>query len=79
MMMNQTRMKMKQILLLLSVFSLIIMAACQPAEVTKPAGGEATEDGATTVAEPAAEQIEQDLGTSDLEEIEEDLDLLVIE
>ena len=80
MMMNQTRMKMKQILLLLSVFSLIIIAACQPAIPTEPTGEEAIEGVAEgEAAAPAAGQIEQDLDTSDLDEIEEDLDLLVLE
>ena len=81
---HQTRMKMKQMLLILSILSLVLITACQPIEPTAPAGEGAMEEteGAMeeeAVAEPTAGEIAQDLDTSDLDEIEEDLDLLVLE
>ena len=80
---------MKQIILMLSVLSLLMIAACQPvvpSEPTEPGGVTVVDDAVTPdaadVVEPVAEtaeDIEADLDTSSLDELEEDLDLLVLE
>ena len=80
---------MKQIILMLSVLSLLMVAACQPvvpSEPTDTGGVTIVEDDVTEVVEAedeaaavSAEDIEADLDTSSLDELEEDLDLLVLE
>lgn len=82
------RLKMKQIILMLSVLSLLMVAACQPVQPSEPTdtGGvtivedevSAPEDVVEPVVE-TAEDIEADLDTSSLDELEEDLDLLILE
>ena len=72
-------MKMKQIITIIGIFSLLFLVACVSPTETVEDTTEVAESDVEAIAEPTAEQIESDLDTSSLDEIEEDLDLLILE
>ncbi|MAG15457.1 hypothetical protein CMO88_00175 [Candidatus Woesearchaeota archaeon] len=69
---------MKQILTILGVFSIILLIGCAVPEL-QITEEELTDADIEAMTEPTAEQIEADLDTSSLDEIEGDLDLLILE
>ncbi|MBI2663824.1 hypothetical protein HYX10_00595 [Candidatus Woesearchaeota archaeon] len=73
-------------LILISLFAVMLAAACTPSgpaeapvsEITPPETT-ATEADIQSVSEPTAEQIESELDTSELDAINDDLDLMIVE
>lgn len=68
---------MRRLLPIIGILSLLLMAAC--AQQEQATGEEGITQDAETVTEPTVQDIESDLDTSEIENIEKDLDLLIIE
>ena len=64
-------------LILLGIFALMLVAACTSS--TEPTTQVEDTAAEIVVTEPTIADIEADLDTSDLDELEEDLDLLLLE
>ena len=64
-------------LILLGIFALMLVAACTSS--TETGSEDTTAEEQILVVEPTIADIEADLDTSDLDELEGDLDLLILE